>query len=155
MPTPEAAKAEEAQVRRVGLGAELDPAHVAHAHQRAVGAGLHHDVLELIRLGEAAGGADADGEELVASAGASPTAPAAAWTFCSRKRGHDVAGRDLARGELRGSSHSRIALALAEDQHTLPTPGTRFMRVAHVDVEVVADEGRAVAVVLRVERPRP
>ena len=39
----------ESQVRRVALGAELDAADVAHAHQRAALAGLDDDVLELLR----------------------------------------------------------------------------------------------------------
>ena len=53
-------EAEEAQVRRIGFGAELDAADVLDAHQRAVLAGLDDDVFELRRLRQAAHRAHAD-----------------------------------------------------------------------------------------------
>ena len=42
-------EAAEPQVRRIGFGAELDPADVADAHERAVAARLDDDVFELLR----------------------------------------------------------------------------------------------------------
>ena len=111
-------QAEEAQVRRVGLGAELDAADVAHAHQRAVGAGLHDDVLELVGLGQAAGGADADGEELVDVGRRVADGAGGDLDVLLAQRGHDVAGRDLAGGELlRVEPQPHRVLALAEDDH--------------------------------------
>ena len=84
--------------------------------------------------------------------GALPTCPAATCTFCSRKAFTTSLRRKVARSPAAtGSSHRRIEYLRSPKMMTLPTPFTRFRRVAHVDVKVVADEQRVVAIVFSVE----
>ena len=60
------------------------------------------------------------------SAGASPTAPAATWTFCSRSAVTTSPAEIWRAASFCGSSHSRIAYLRSPKISTLPTPGTRF-----------------------------
>ena len=131
---------DEAQVRGVGFGAELDAADVADAHERAVGAGLHDDALELVDLGEAARGADADLNIWSASAGASPTRPAATCTFCSRSAVTTSPAEICRAASFSGSSHSRIAYLRSPKMMHVADARHALDRVADVEVDVVADE---------------
>jgi hypothetical protein len=145
---------DEAQVGRVGLGAQLDAADVADPHQRgalAALARLDHDVLELLGLGQPAAHAHAQVVGLVLVGGRVAERPGRDLQVLLAQRRHHVAGGDLARRQPRGvepDAHRVLALAedddIADARHALD-------RVAHVGVEVVAHELRAVAVVLRVE----
>ena len=75
----------EIAVGAVVLGAELDPADVAHAGDPAVGVGLDDDVLELARVEQPAQGLDVELEGARArGTGGWLSTPDATWTFCAR-----------------------------------------------------------------------
>ena len=141
----------ESQPRRVVFGAQLDAADVAYAHERAVLTRVHDDVFEFAHLGQAAGRAHAELVHLVFGRG----------LRADRARGHlhvlfaqrigDVARRQASSGEtvrIEPQPHRKAALAKDDDvrdaRHALQA-------VAHVSIEVIADEQRAVAVVVGVE----
>ena len=100
----------EARRRGVALRAELGAADVVDADQRAVGRPLQDDVVELRRLGEPAGGADADLVRLaLRRRRRRRPAPAATCTFCSRSAATTSSAVMSRPASLSGSSHSRIA----------------------------------------------
>ena len=117
----------EAELRRVGLGAELGAADVLRARtsDRAV-ARLDDDVVELRRFVQPAGRAHAELVHLPGGRRRLPEAPAATWTFCSRSAlttSPAVIWRAASRS---GSSHSRIEYLRSPKIVTSPTPGTRL-----------------------------
>ena len=140
-----------AQIRRVGLGAELDAPDVADPHQRAVLAGLDDDVLELRRLGETAHRADADLEHLLGRRRRIAEGAGRHLQVLLAQRVDDVAGADVPRRQLgRIEPQAHRELALAEDDDVADA-GHALDGVLDVQVDVVAEELRVVAVVLREE----
>ena len=61
------------------------------------------------------------------SAGASPTAPAATCTFCSRSALVTSPADSWRAASFCGSSQRRIAYLRSPKMITLPTPGTRLI----------------------------
>ena len=144
-------EAEEAQVRRVGFGAELDAADVLDADQRAVRAGLDDDVFELGRLRQAAHRAHADRVVLLGRRRRVAERAGGDLHVLLAQRADHVAGGDVAAGQLgRIEPQPHRELALAEHDHVADARHA-LDRVADVEVDVVADELARVAVVAREE----
>ena len=120
-------EAEEAQVRRIRFGAELDAADVLDAHQRAVLAGLDDDVLELRRFRQAAHRANADGVGLLGRRRRIAERARGHLHVLLAQRAQHVAAVMLRPASLVGSSHSRIANLRSPNTITSPTPGTRLI----------------------------
>ena len=112
--------------------------------------------VELRRLGEPPGRADADLKRLPARAPASaPTCPAATCTFCSRSACDDFARGEAAAREPVGIEPQPHRVACARRRLTTsPTPGDALDLVADEAVDVVADEQRVVLAVLGISRRR-
>ena len=100
----------ESRRRRIAFGAQLGPADIANADERAVRRSLEDDVLELRGIVQPSFRAYADliGVSLRAPDSA-PTAPAATCTFCSRSACTTSSAVMLRPASLSGSTHSRIA----------------------------------------------
>ena len=111
--------------------------------------------FELLRFGQASRRAHAELIHLLGRATAlAPTLPAATWTFCSRSALTTSAAVRPAARELSGSSHKRIAKRAFAEDDDVADAGHALERVAHVAVDVVADEQRVVLVVRREEAER-
>ena len=116
----------EPELRAVGLGAELGAADVLEPDERAVGARLDDDVLEVGRFAQASQRADAELVRLAEGAGACPRLPAATCTFCSRSALTTSLAVSWRAASRSGSSHSRIEYLRSPKIVTSPTPGTRL-----------------------------
>ena len=138
---------EEAQVGGVLLGAELDPAHVLDAHERASLAGLHDDVLEFIDLGEPSDRAHAHREHLAGLGGLVAERAGRHLHVLLAQRVQHVAGCQASGRELAGIQPQPHRVApLAEDDHVAHARHA-LEGIADVQIEVVADVQVAVAVV--------
>ena len=141
----------EAQIRGVGFGAQLGAAHVADAHQRAVGAGLENDVFEFRGLDHASDGADAD---LIVLAGVRRRLADAAGRHLHvlfLQRAQDVGGGEAAAGQThRVQPQAHGVLSFAEDDH-VGDARHALDGVADVHVQIIAEEEAVVFAVLGVD----
>ena len=152
----DARRAAKREVGRVVLGAELDAADVLQAHERAVGAALQDDVLELATA--RSGGPTA--RTLIwyvcpARAGGAPTCAGRDLHVLLAQRVHHVVGGELAAGEPcrdRATGASRN-LRSPKMMHVADA-GDALELVADEDVDVVADEQRSRTARRRRRAPR-
>ena len=141
-----------AKRRRVAFRAELRTPDILEAHQSPAARPLQDDVGELVGLGEAADGADAD---LIGLAG-----PGRRGADLSRghlhvllaQRLHDFVGGNVPAGEtIRIEPQPHGVLAIAEDLHARHS-GDALDLVLDEPIDVVAEEQRVVLVVVREHR---
>jgi hypothetical protein len=144
----------ESQLRRIRFRAELCAADVAHPDERPALTRLENDVVELVRLPEAADSAHAELIHLPGGRRRLSQAAGGDLNVLLPQRVHDVICRDLARRHAVGiEPQPHRVLPLAEDDDVRDA-GNALQRVAYVDVEVVAQEQRVVLAVLGVDTNR-
>jgi hypothetical protein len=144
-------KSAKAKIRRIGFGAKLDAAHVAHPHQRAVAARLDDDVFELLRLAQPPHRPHADLVQLLDGRGRVAQRARRNLQVLLAQRVDDVTGRQLARrklGWVEPETHRELALTELND---VADTGDALDRILDIHIDVVADELRAVTIVLGVE----
>ena len=137
------------EVGAVVFGAEFGVAYIFELDERAVGIAFEDDVIELRGLGETSDGADADLELLAGHGGLGADLSGGDFDVLFLEGVDDVVGGEGAAGHAHGikpEAHGIFALAEDED---VGNAGHALERVADIDVEIVTDEERGVAVVGR------
>ena len=137
---PRSLEAQKAQRRRILLGPEFDAAHIAHAYERPVSAGLYHHVLELADLGEAADGTNAHGVKLSLIGGLVAEGAGRNLHVLLAQRAEHITGRQPTRGKPGGVEPQAHGIASLAEDDDVPHPRHALDRITHVEVEIVADE---------------
>ena len=141
----------EAAERVGGPCPKLDPADVAHAHERAVRVGPDHDVGELLGLGQPALGLDVELELGVAARLGADAADGRLDVLALQRLG-DVVRRQAECRHPVGADPDPHAVVERAEQIRVTDTRDPLDAVQHVDRGVVAEEQRVVALVRRVDR---
>ena len=133
--------------RRVRRGQRLQ------TDERAIGIALEDDVIELRGFGETPNGADADLELLAGDGGLGADLSGGDLDVLFLESVYHIVGGEGAAGHahrIEPEAHGIFALAEDED---VGDAGHALERVAHIHVEVVADEDRGKTAVGREDAP--
>ena len=145
----------EAALLVVGLRPELHARHVPHPHQRAVGLGPDHDVLEVLDARQAALRAHRVGELLALRHGLGADLAGRVHGVLGLQRADDLVHRDVQLPQGVGvDPEPDGVLAGAEDLH-LADAGDARHRVVDVDVGVVAEEELVISALRGVQHEDP
>ena len=130
------------EVGAVVFGAEFGVAHIFETDERAIGITLEDDVIELCGLGETPNGAHADLELLAGDGGLGADLSGGDFDVLFLEGVDGIVGGEGAAGHAhRVKPEAHGILALAEDED-VGDAGHALERVAHIHVEIVADEDR-------------
>ena len=133
------------------LRSKLDPRHVSDPHQRSVGIGAHHDVLELFRGGEAPKRIERQLPLLLWSGGLGAD-PSQRGLGVLLLHGFDHVARDHREaGQPVGVEPDPHAVAEVREQLRLADAGHARDRVEDVDRHVIVEEERIQGLVRRKE----
>ena len=141
----------EAKNATVIFGAQLGASHITHAHQIAVCSCLQDDVFEFRRFDEAAYRADADLITLVRPRRRLANLAGSYLDVLLGKSTQNVGGSESARGHTeRVEPQAHGVFSLAKILY-VSDAGNTLQRVAHVEVNVVAEKKAAVLTMLGID----
>ncbi len=137
-----------ARRRAVALRAQFGAPDIPDAYQRAVGGALHDDVLELRRIGQSSGRANADRERLPFPRRLLPDRARRDLDVLFPQRRHHIVRREAASGKTVGIEPDPHRVTADAEHLHVADAGNALDFVNDEAIEVVADEERIVLALL-------
>ena len=135
-----------------GARAELDPRHVAHAHERTVRQGLEDDALEFLDRREPSLGLDRQLELLIGQRRLSADAADRGLDVLALERIDDVARRQAVIRQALGGDPDAHAVVPRRQQGHVPDARYALQAIDDIDRRIVGKEELIVAAAGRVAR---